>query len=111
MENAEKQTAAKFKNLLSVLIAEIPEKGGKFVVCFDGAQMGGTLCLKAVNGNTQFKKGTGFYPGLTDNIEVPYPDIMGPCGIYNAFIDPCNATLPQQNDTGAEAVEFRRLFE
>ena len=110
MRKAEKQTVS-FKKILSVLIAEIPEKGGNFVVCFDGAQFGGTLCLKAINGNTNYKKGKGFYPGLTDTIEIPYPDIMGKFGIYNAFIDPCNANLPQQNDTGAEAVEFRRLFE
>ena len=41
------------KKVLNVLVCNIPEKGGNFVVAFDNGFFGGTIALKATKGGTQ----------------------------------------------------------
>ena len=100
----------KFRKVLTALVINIPERGGEFVVAFDGNELGGTLCFQACNGNTEYQKGDGFYPLGNEYPAIPYPSIDGEYGLYNAFINPNTTKLPKKEDMSSEAIEFLKLF-
>lgn len=97
------------KKVLNVLVCNIPEKGGNFVVAFDNGFFGGTIALKATKGNTMYEPNHGFYPGLTDNIEIPFPDPDGKYGLYNAYIDDV-CFMPEPSGFGPEKDDYLRIF-